>query len=396
MPAPASTSSAAQAADGAGDMGSGSAAAGVSDDLAAELRLCLTSGVGPLTRKALLQRFGSASAVFAAAPSELAEVDGVGPKLVRALSAALRDVNVQEEFDVCRQHGITPLFHTQPAFPRLLKEIHDPPGVLFVRGQILPIDATAIAIVGTRHATQYGLAQAQRLASGLSRAGLTIVSGLARGIDAAAHRGALSAGGRTIAVLGGGVLDIYPPEHDELAAEIIERGAVISESPPRAPALGGTFPQRNRIITGLCLGVIVVEAAERSGALISARHAMEQGREVFAVPGRVDSRASHGCHRLIRDGAKLVQCVDDVLEELGPLVEAAPREDGREIRHLAELQLNEIEQQVLSAIQDDATSIDDIVVTSGLPVPRVLSTISALEMRRLIRRVSGSSVLRVR
>ena len=381
----------------AGDpRGSGSAAADVSAELAAELRLCLTAGVGPLTRKALLTRFGSASAVFAAAPSELAEVDGVGPKLVRVLSAALRDVNVQEELDVCRRHGIAALFHSQPAFPRLLREIHDPPGVLFVRGQILPIDATAIAIVGTRHATQYGLAQAQRLASGLSRAGLTIVSGLARGIDAAAHRGALSAGGRTIAVLGGGVLNIYPPEHDELAGQVIERGAIISESPPRAPALGGTFPQRNRIITGLCLGVIVVEAADRSGALISARHAMEQGREVFAVPGRVDSRASQGCHRLIRDGAKLVQCVDDVLEELGPLVEAAPREDGREIRHLAELQLNEIEQQVLGAIQDDATSIDDVVVASGLPVPRVLSAISALEMRRLIRRVSGSSVLRVK
>jgi DNA processing protein len=392
-----SSSAAPPAANDAGDLpGRGSAAADLSDELAAELRLCLTAGVGPLMRKALVERFGSASAVFAAAPSELAEVDGVGPKLVRALSAALRDVNVQEELDICRQHGITALLHSQPAYPRLLKEIHDPPGVLFVRGQILPADATAIAIVGTRHATQYGLTQAQRLASGLSRAGLTIVSGLARGIDAAAHRGALSANGRTIAVLGGGVLNIYPPEHDELAAEVIERGAIVSESPPRAPALGGTFPQRNRIITGLCLGVIVVEAAERSGALISARHAMEQGREVFAVPGRVDSRASHGCHRLIRDGAKLVQCVDDVLEELGPLVEAAPREDGREIRHLAELQLNEIEQQVLDAIADEPTSIDDVVVTSGLPVPRVLSTISALEMRRLIRRVSGSSVLRVK
>ncbi|HUE72742.1 MAG TPA: DNA-processing protein DprA [Pirellulaceae bacterium] len=367
----------------------------MSDELAAELRLCLTAGVGPLLRKALLERFGSASAAIAAAPSELAEVDGVGPKLCRALSAARREVNVEEELDICRQHGIAPLLASQADYPRLLKEIPDPPGVLFLRGQLLPTDAMAIAIVGTRHATQYGLAQAHRLAAGLSRAGLTIVSGLARGIDSAAHRGALSAGGRTIAILGGGVLNIYPPEHESLAREVIEHGAVISESPPRSPALGGTFPQRNRIITGMCLGVIVVEAAERSGALISARHAMEQGREVFAVPGRIDSRASHGCHRLIRDGAKLVQCVDDVLEELGPLVEAAPRDDGREIRHPAELQLNEIEQQVLEAIQSDPTSIDDVVVGSGLPVPRVLSTISALEMRRLIRRVSGNTVMRL-
>ena len=366
-----------------------------SDELAAELRLCLTPGVGPLLRKALLARFGSASAVFSAPPSALAEVDGVGPKLCRALSAARREVNVEAELDLCREHRITPLLQSQADYPRLLAEIPDPPGVLFIRGRLLPADAMSIAIVGTRHCTPYGLAQAQRLASGLSRVGLTVVSGLARGIDAAAHRGALSAGGRTIAVLGGGVLNVYPPEHEGLAREVIEQGAVLSESPPRAPALGGTFPQRNRIITGLCLGVIVVEAADRSGALISARHAMEQGREVFAVPGRIDSRASSGCHRLIRDGARLVQSVDDVLEELGPLVEAAPREDGREIRHPAELQLNEIEQQVLDVIETDPTSIDDIVVGSGLPVPRVLSTISALEMRRLIRRVSGNTVMRL-
>ena len=365
------------------------------DELAAELRLCLTAGVGPLLRKALLARFGSASAVFAAAPSDLAEVSGVGPKLCRALSAALHEVNVERELEICREHRIGLLLQSQADFPRLLAEIPDPPGVLFVRGQLLPADAVAIAIVGTRHCTPYGMAQAQRLAAGLSRAGLTIVSGLARGIDAAAHRGALSAGGRTIAVLGGGVLNIYPPEHEELAREVMEHGAVLSESPPRAPALGGTFPQRNRIITGLSLGVIVVEAADRSGALISARHAMEQDRQVFAVPGRIDSRVSAGCHGLIRDGARLIQSVDDVLEELGPLVEAAPREDGREIRHPAELQLNEIEQQVLDVIETDPTSIDDIVVGSGLPVPRVLSTISALEMRRLIRRVSGNTVLRI-
>ena len=187
-----------------------------------------------------------------------------------------------------------------------------------------PADALSIGIVGTRHATQYGLRQAERLAGSLARAGLTIVSGLARGIDAAAHRGALAAGGRTLGVLASGVLNIYPPEHDQLANEVAACGALLSEQPARSAPLAGTFPQRNRLISGLSLGVIVVEAAERSGALITARHAMEQGREVFAMPGNVDSRCSHGCHRLIRDGAKLIETADDVLEELGPLVEATP------------------------------------------------------------------------
>jgi DNA processing protein len=191
-------------------------------------------------------------------------------------------------------------------YPQPLDEIPDPPPLLFVHGALQAADALAVAIVGSRHATHYGLTQAERLAGSLARAGFTIVSGLARGIDAAAHRGALAAGGRTLAVLGSGVLNIYPPEHQELAVQIRSQGAVLSEAPPHSNPLSGAFPQRNRIISGLALGVIVVEASARSGALITARHAMEQGRDVFAVPGRVDSRNSHGCHRLIRDGAKLV------------------------------------------------------------------------------------------
>ena len=198
--------------------------------------------------------------------------------------------------------------------------------------------------------------QAERLAGSLARAGLSVVSGLARGIDAAAHRGALSAGGRTIAVLGSGLLNIYPPEHRQLADEVAAHGAMLSELPPRSEPLPGTFPQRNRVISGLSLGVIIVEAAEHSGALITARLAMEQGREVFAVPGRVDSRTSRGCHRLLRDGAKLVETADDVLEELGPLVEAAPRDDGQAIHHPAELLLNDVEQQVLAGFGGDAIS----------------------------------------
>jgi DNA processing protein len=364
------------------------------DELVNTLRLAMVSGVGPRIRRALLERFGSARAVLVAAEIALREVPGVGPKLAASIAAA-EEIDAEQEIALCRQHGIEILTDSQELYPRMLREIHDPPGVLFVKGNLKPEDALAIGIVGTRHATQYGLRQAERLAGSLARAGLTVVSGLARGIDAAAHRGALAAGGRTLAVLASGVLQIYPPEHDKLAAEVVAQGALLSESPSHAQPMGGTFPQRNRLISGLSLGVIVVEAPQRSGALITARHAMEQGREVFAVPGPVDSRTARGCHRLIRDGAKLVETADDVLEELGPLVEAAPRADGSPVHHPAELMLNELEQQVLSAVGSDPTSIDQIVAASGLPVPQVLSTISVLEIRRLIRRLSGSTVVRM-
>ncbi|MBN2023329.1 MAG: DNA-processing protein DprA [Pirellulales bacterium] len=362
--------------------------------LAASLRFWLISGVGPRTGRALLDCFGSPEAVLAAAPSELRRVPGVGPKLVEKIVAAGDAIDADAEIALYHEHNVTILTESDDDYPSLLREIHDPPGVLFVRGRILPRDGLAVAIVGTRHATPYGLRQAEHLAGGLARAGLTIVSGLARGIDAAAHRGALAAGGRTIAVLGSGVLNVYPPEHEGLANDVIASGALVSESPPRAAALGGAFPQRNRLISGLALGAIIVEAAERSGALITARLAMEQGREVFAVPGRVDSRTARGCHRLIRDGATLVETADDVLEQLGPLVESTPGDDGRIVRHPAELLLNELEQQVLDAIDTDATPIDQIVTQSGLPVPQVLSALSVLEMRRLVRRLSGSTVVR--
>lgn len=360
----------------------------------AALRLCLVSGVGPNLRLALLERFATAEQVFAASLAELREVSGVGPKLAQALLVAA-EINVASEIDFCAANEVQILLADDVDYPASLKRIPDPPGVLFVRGTLMPQDDLALAIVGTRHATQYGLQQADRLSGGLSRAGYTIVSGLARGIDGAAHQAALAAGGRTIAVLGSGCLNIYPPEHASLAAAILNHGAVISEAPPLSPAVGGMFPQRNRIITGLSLGVVVVEAADSSGALISARHAMEQNREVFAVPGRVDSRVSKGCHRLIRDGAKLVESVDDVLEELGPLAQPTVVADGGKVHHPAELQLNEQERAVLNAIGSDPTAIDQVVVASGLPIARVLATLSVLEMKRLIRRVSGNKVFRL-
>ena len=303
-------------------------------------------------------------------------------------------VDAEGELELCRRHGIELLAADHPDYPRLLREIPDPPPLLFCRGQWLPQDALGLAIVGTRHASRYGIRQAEGLAAGLARAGFTIVSGLARGIDAAAHRAALAVGGRSIAVLGSGLLNIYPAEHQQLAGEISRSGLVISEAPPLRKPISGAFPQRNRVITGLSLGVVVVEASQVSGAMISARHAAEQDREVFAVPGRVDNRNARGCHRLLRDGARLVETVDDVLDELGPLVETISPVAGRAVRHPAELRLNEQEQQVLDAIGFESTSIDQVASDSGLPIHRVLSTLSVLEMRHLIDRLSGNSVSR--
>jgi len=362
-------------------------------DLLDRLRLAMARGIGPLLFRRLVDRFGSPQAVLHASDQELLSVEGIGTKAVRAIAEVRQSPAAEEELQICRANRIDLL--TDADFPPLLNELPDTPHVLFCRGELTPADSIAIGIVGTRRPTPYGIAQAERLAKSLARAGFTIVSGLARGIDAAAQRGALAAGGRTVAVLASGLLNIYPPEHRELADEVANQGALLSEALPRFKPLAQSFPQRNRLISGLSLGVIVVEAATRSGALITARHAMEQGREVFAVPGRVDNRMAEGCHRLIRDGARLVESPDDVLEELGPLSEPVERSEEEVVHHPAELQLNDVEKAVLGAVSPEPTAIDAVVAGCGLPVQRVLSTLSILEMRRLVRRVSGTQVARV-
>ena len=220
------------------------------------------------------------------------------------------------------------------------------------------------------------------------------MSGLARGIDAAAHRGALTAGGRTIAVLATGLEFIYPPEHQELAMQITEQGALISECPLDQKPLRGLFPQRNRIVSGMALGVIIVEATSRSGALHTARHAMEQGREVFAVPGPVESRTSEGCHDLIRDGVSLIRGVEDVLDQLGPLATPARPDSDKTVHHPRELVLNPQESEILNAISTTATPIDDVVRATRLDPSRVLATLTVLEMRLFVRRLPGNMVIR--
>lgn len=369
------------------------------DELLAQVRLACIPGIGSRMRRLLLGQFGSPQAVFAASPEDLAAVGRLGRKRAQAIAELAVDGTAEQVIDLCRKRGVDILVEGTAAYPGLLSRIDDPPGILFVRGNFEPCDALAVSVVGSRHATAYGRRVAWQLAGGLARAGYTVVSGLARGIDAAAHRGALDAGGRTIAVLGTGVLNVYPPEHADLASEIIGRGALVSEAPPFSEPFPGAFPQRNRIVAGLSLGTVVVEAADRSGALITARLAADQGREIFAVPGEIDCRMSRGCHELIRDGATLVGSIDDILEELGPLFETVTTADGRDVRSPAELQLDAIERAVLAAHDSlderGGADIDDLVAASGLATSQVLSTIGVLEMRRILRRLPGNRVARL-
>jgi DNA processing protein len=294
-------------------------------------------------------------------------------------------------------------------YPAWLRAIADPPAVLYCDGQIEPRDRQAIAIVGARQATPYGLRATETLARELSGAGFTIVSGLARGIDAAAHRAALEAGGRTIAVLGCGLDVNYPPGHTSLHAEIAGSGAVLTEFAPGTPPWASNFPRRNRIISGLSLGVVVVEAAEDSGSLITARLALEQGREVFAVPGSIDAPLSRGPHGLLKQGAKLVETVDDIVEELLPQLEL-PLTLPSPLTHCSRRAmgapgegkfsdlpcLSEVEQVVLAVMSRDPLHLDDLTERSGLTPAGVAGILLGLELKDVVRQLPGQRYVRVR
>lgn len=359
------------------------------------LQLNLIPGLGPRMQSLLLARFGNASAVFRANGAELLEVDGIGPKISSAIVKHRAMTQAREEYAECRERGVELRFHNQPNYPRILGQIHDPSPVLYVRGTLLERDELAVGIVGSRQCTMYGRMQAHRFAARLATAGITIVSGLARGIDAAAHRGAIEVGGRTVAVCAPGLKQIYPPEHQGLAEEIAKAGCLITESPLNRAPQRGLFPQRNRVIAGLSLGVIIIEAGRGSGALHTARHANEQGREVFALPGRVDSAASEGCHDLIRDGVALLRSPEDVLEALGPLMGPVSVSPKQVVAVPRELKLSDLESAVLNLIDFAPTSIDQVLSGAEMESSRVLSTLTVLEMRKLVKRLPGSYVERI-
>jgi DNA processing protein len=359
------------------------------------IHLTAVPGVGPQTGRALLERFGSAGRVLSASQAQLSAVDGVGPKLAQKIGRARLDFDALSELALCRRLGVSIVARDDSRYPAALHNIPDPPVLLYVRGALEPKDELAIALVGSRRCTPYGARMAERLAAGLARTGFTVVSGLARGVDAAAHRGALGAGGRSIAVLANGLSSIYPPEHEELARALALAGALVSEMPMRQVPLPGLFTQRNRIISGIVLGVVVVEATQRSGSLSTARHAMEQNREVFAVPGPADSLTSRGCHRLIRDGARLVESVDDILEELGPLSREIRADPGEPpVRHPAELALSDLERSLLGHLDDQPSGVDELIVRTGMTAAQVLATLSVLEVKRLAKRLAGHQFVR--
>jgi len=341
---------------------------------------------------AAFERFGSAAGVLAASAAELTALRGVGP----VLAAAVRSLDAprvgEEEERRARDRGIAILTLDDQEYPERLRLIPDPPRVLYRLGELLPQDGAGIAVVGARAATAYGRTVAERLGRELAGAGLTVVSGLARGIDACAHRGALAEGGRTVAVLGTGLDRVYPPEHARLAAEVAARGALLSEFPLGSEPEPWHFPLRNRAISGLSRGVVVVEAAVRSGALGTADMALEQGREVFAVPGPITSPTSAGTNRLIRQGAGLIEGARDVLEafpDLAALLTAAPGEP------VALAGLSEEERRLLAAMGAAALPIDEIIRVSPGSAAATAALLTALELKGLVRQQPGKIFARL-
>ncbi len=362
----------------------------VSENLRALVAINLSGGIGWTIYERLLERFGTPEGILAAAASDLQNVKGLGAAGAAALRNAVETGTVDEELRRAEERNITILPHTGDDYPAALKRIPTPPLVLYVKGELRKTDAVALAFVGSRRASIYGLRAARHLAGQAAAAGFTVISGLARGIDQAAHRAALEAGGRTIGVVGSGLSAIYPAGFEDLVGQIAASGAVVSEFPLTFGPLKGNFPRRNRIISGLSLGVVVVEAARRSGSLITARHAAEQGKEVFAVPGQIGSASSFGANKLIQDGAKLVLDLADITTELGVLDAPVDLPGMEAVEDLRSMSLNDVERRVFDAVDNNGVSGEDIIAKTELAAQTVSSTLLILEMKRLVRQLSGN------
>lgn len=358
-------------------------------DCAPWLALGRIRGVGGVSFKKITARFADPAAVFRASAAELAEIEGLHRELIHSIANFNDWAEIDKEIQRARAAGIKMIPFSDAAYPASLRAIADPPPLLYVKGELRDNDSKAVAIVGSRSASDYGRRIARDLARGLASFGFTVVSGMARGIDGMAHESALQAGGRTLAVLGSGVDRAYPPEHEMLYRRISENGAVISELPMGARPIAFNFPARNRLISGLSLGVVVVEATEKSGSLITASLAAEQGREVFAVPGEAGASRSRGSHRLIRQGAKLVETVEDIIEEIAPQLsrrngDAAPAS----ARSLPE-NSGPAARQIFALLKETSLQVDQVIEQSGLPAPQVLQVLLDLELQGFVCQTPG-------
>ncbi|PLX46845.1 MAG: DNA-protecting protein DprA [Desulfobulbaceae bacterium] len=362
-------------------------------DLHDWLSLYLTPGLGNVRLARLLAAFGSPAAVLHASSSQISSVPGIGKKVAARLDVAALRRLADQEMERAAAHQVSLLTIEDRRYPELLRHIYDPPIILYVKGEVELLSSPCIAMVGSRAATIYGTRVAAHLARGLAAGGLTVVSGAALGIDAAAHAGALQ-GGKTIGVLGCGLDVVYPRRHQQLYGEISRAGALISEFPFGSPPEAFRFPARNRIISGLSRGVVVVEAASRSGSLITARLALEQGREVFAIPGRIDSVKSRGAHRLLQEGATLVHAVEDIFQELGITAGQA---------HAAELPrqkrsgtaLTHEEEKLYGWLDVYPQTIDSLIQNSRMAPDKVAELLLLLELKGLVEPLPGNQYQKV-
>ncbi len=367
-------------------------------DRQALLALNLLPTIGPVRVRRMMDFFGDPQSILHASAQQLQKIKGIGADTAKLISQWEDHVDLAREEARIAELGASIVLRTDPEYPESLREIYDPPLLLYVRGKLLPQDATAVAVVGSRRCTHYGLQCARRLSAQMAAAGVTIVSGLARGIDTAAHEGALEAGGRTIAVIGSGLAKLYPAENQKLADRIADgHGAVVSEFPIDLPPDKQTFPMRNRIVSGWSQGLLVVESPVWSGSLITANLAADQGRPLFAVPGPIDRPSSGGCHKLIQQGAKLVMDARDVLEELGililtdaPVSPDNPANPRQRIKGATPaVNLSPEEQAVLAVIHTYETPLEEILTISGQETGEVIANLMRLEIKGLIKQLPG-------
>ncbi len=358
------------------------------------IALNMLEGVGPIRVRQLIEAFGDAQSVLAASEPQLRRVHSIGAEVARGIAGWENAVDLSGELKRIQEYGCEVVTPSDAVYPRWLREIYDPPIVLYVRGQLTERDANSVALVGSRMTTHYGTETARKLAYQLALVGVAVVSGGARGIDTAAHQGALSAKGRTIAVLGSGINLVIPPENAVLYDRIAESGAVITQFPFNRKADRQTFPIRNRIVAGMTMGTVVIEAAQRSGSLITSNFAVEYGRQVYAVPGRIDSPRSKGCHNLIKNGTKLCECAEDILTEFEWLFPASQAQGSAPPACPPAMTLTENETQVLATLGGEVSDIDSLIHASGLPSPAVSVALLGLEMKKLVRQLPGKIFVR--